>query len=498
MTDFAKQGARTFSVPATLRLDFPLQEGFLKWGLVSAMIGGVLLQSPLAFLAIFVVFGVAGTVWRPGEPALAYALAYQWLFVSVGYFYYVAVGSFPENGIFGDIEFAVLLSLIGLVTLAFGFRIGISTSVQSFNDMRDRKPNWHSLYDLKRLFWITLAVGLSGWVIARSPMEIWFGGAQIIYRLLEFRSVFFFLFMLTVLRSQQGYLLASIVFVFFWIPSFSSQMSAFSGIFITLFVILMSEWRPWLNSNRARSRSRRVFRAAAMTCGLLLVLALIWTGGVKGMWRPRVLSGEVSGTSIDKAIAFGKTVAEASPNLSLQNAGYNLSRRLSSDIGYFANTVVRVPTIIPHENGNLTIRALKHVLCPRILFPEKENLGSDSWLVRTYAGVAAAGFESNTSIGLGYMAQFYIDFGVPGMFLALLAIGVMIGFLYDNLIRACPSNDLYRSVAFVFAGHFNTYGAELAKTTGALIQSYLVLFLLFHFFGRRLHDYLLNADPNLS
>src|SRR5207247_92942 len=96
-------------------------------------------------------------------------------------------------------------------------------------------------------------------------------------------------------------------------------------------------------------------------------------------------------------------------------------------IWQFSLVLERVPREIPHENGKLTSRAIKHVLTPRILFPNKPSLGTDSWLPIYYAGISVG---EGTSVGIGYMAEFYVDFGYPGMFLPLLAYGVMLGGFY--------------------------------------------------------------------
>ena len=71
-----------------------------------------------------------------------------------------------------------------------------------------------------------------------------------------------------------------------------------------------------------------------------------------------------------------------------------------------------------------------HIVTPRVFFPNKGELPSDSDKVRKYANVAVAGRESNTSIAFGYSAESYIDFGVPLMFVPVFAFGVFVGFCY--------------------------------------------------------------------
>jgi hypothetical protein len=74
--------------------------------------------------------------------------------------------------------------------------------------------------------------------------------------------------------------------------------------------------------------------------------------------------------------------------------------------------------------------ALAHVFMPRVLFPDKPGLPSDSDMVRHYAGVWVAGAEQGTSIAFGYVAESYVDFGLPFMFLPMIVWGVFVGLAY--------------------------------------------------------------------
>ncbi|HKB14042.1 MAG TPA: hypothetical protein VKD69_25430, partial [Vicinamibacterales bacterium] len=90
----------------------------------------------------------------------------------------------------------------------------------------------------------------------------------------------------------------------------------------------------------------------------------------------------------------------------------------------------RVPKVLPHTHGSFLGAALTHVVTPRIFFPDKPELASDSDSVRKYSNVRVAGRETNTSIAFGYSIEAYIDFGVPLMFLPVFAFGVFVGAAY--------------------------------------------------------------------
>jgi hypothetical protein len=99
-------------------------------------------------------------------------------------------------------------------------------------------------------------------------------------------------------------------------------------------------------------------------------------------------------------------------------------------IYYPALALKRVPSVIPHTDGQIIGAALLHIVTPRVLFPDKGELPSDSDEVRKYANVAVAGREVNTSIAFGYSAESYIDFGLPWMFLPVFCYGIFVGACY--------------------------------------------------------------------
>ncbi len=105
----------------------------------------------------------------------------------------------------------------------------------------------------------------------------------------------------------------------------------------------------------------------------------------------------------------------------------------------------------PHEDGEILWAAVVHVLTPRLLFPDKPPVESDSEKVRRYTGVWVAGIEENTSIAFGYAAESYVDFGVPLMFLPVLAYGFLMGMAYHGLYRLIRHRELaIASVTVIF------------------------------------------------
>jgi len=111
--------------------------------------------------------------------------------------------------------------------------------------------------------------------------------------------------------------------------------------------------------------------------------------------------------------------------------------------------VARVPDVIPHTDGRLMADTLKFTFMPRVFFPDKPEIGSDSDLVRRYSGVWVAGANEDTDIAFGYAAESYIDYGVPLMFLPVFIWGTFMGICYAGMFKYFRHRDIAVSVTTV-------------------------------------------------
>ncbi|HLG14347.1 MAG TPA: O-antigen polymerase [Blastocatellia bacterium] len=466
---------------------YPLQHVFWQIGLVAAAIGGTILSSPLAFVSILVLFLCMGLLWRRGEPALAWCIAYQWLFVAAGHAYWLMTGQFPDSHNPRELETAVWLSLLGLLVMSIGIRAALSVMGRR-TKILPGEADTITHYSIPKLCAAAIVLSSIDWMVHISPMTMFFGGAQIIYRLLEFRGILFFLLLLAALRQRRGYGYCAAAAVFLWLPSLSSPMSSFSGVFITVLLALACEWRPWSSGLLEKVVARRRFNALVAVSIVLGVLAIGWSGAVKGPWRERVLSGEVSRETVTAAGEFMQTAHTYVPRMEWDDGVRALCQRLSSGLGYFSIVLDRVPRLLPHEDGALSMRAVEHAMKPRLLFPDKPILESSSWQIRRYADEWVAGGESNTSIGLGYMAEFYIDFGALGMFVPLFLYGGLVGLLYRGLRLVTSSYDFFRAATVaVLLQHFSGYEGELVKNLGGMLQAFIIFGLAMALAGRWMH-----------
>jgi hypothetical protein len=166
-----------------------------------------------------------------------------------------------------------------------------------------------------------------------------------------------------------------------------------------------------------------------------------------------------------------------------------------SYVNYFALTMMNVPANIPYENGALWLGSLKHVITPRLLFPNKPIL-DDSERTSLYTGIQVAGMEEGTSIGIGYMAESYIDFGPRGMFVPIFLLGVFYGLVYRFFVLKSRHKLLGSAVAssiLVFGAYtIETSNIKIigSNTTVVLAMTFAVML-----FGQRLMRWLTTNPP---
>jgi hypothetical protein len=197
-------------------------------------------------------------------------------------------------------------------------------------------------------------------------------------------------------------------------------------------------------------RSARHWMALAVASVAICALGVLWMG-IRGDYRREYVEvDQFSGSRNarinrveDLTSSFMKNDAD-----SLLKTTDQLVDRMWT-IYYPALALKRVPSVIPHTDGQILGAALLHIVTPRVLFPNKGELPSDSDEVRKYANVAVAGREVNTSIAFGYSAESYIDFGLPWMFLPVFGFGIFVGACYAVFRSVIWHRELFVAFATV-------------------------------------------------
>lgn len=468
---------------------YPLTLWALQAGSLIGLFVGLLMDSVLLGTAIFVLLAVVGCTWRRNEaPVVPFLLGYQWCAITAGYWYYVFTGIFPTAYALGDLERTVQLSLAGLVTLAAGIRL-VRDSVSKSDEGQEAT---FSVRRLNRLFWFVIVIYGIDYIRAFNTKS--FGGLDIpLTILLEFRHVLLMVLWYETIRhgASRRYLWLSLAWVF--IPSLGSYFSDFKTPLILLFLVSLQFWQPWEPKSWKWS-----IAAWTRTIGLLVValfLMLVWQAGVKKEARRIYDEGLVNGR-LDRAELFVKQVAAAVPEVidDPQPSIEILISRLSY-IGFFSRVIEYVPAVEPHANGELLRMALTNAFMPRLLFPSKPVLPSDSYYTRRFTGIMVA--EEGTSISIGYMAEFFADWGLAGMFLSIFGYGCLIGACIETVRRFVQPSILVNPFLIVLMMTVYQFEHQFIKTFAALIST-TVAALVIQRMGRKTLVKTFGVEPETS
>jgi hypothetical protein len=398
---------------------------------LGAVLGGLsaTLMTPLSGLSLFVLCAIVGLTWRRGEaPILPFIVSYQWIAVTVAMFYERWVGQVPRTYQPGDLELTVRLSLIGLLVLAVGMRLGAGRA-----EGERLVPDQITDRGLTTLFWIVIGIYAIDYVFFLNPGS-YQGAASLVEKGLLFRYALLMALWAAALtgpRVRVHYVLISFVWVL--IPTLGRYYSEFKTPLFLLFLVMAAQWQPW---DRAWWR-RHVGRALALVpvAAAAVVLGVLWQGAIKEEARRAQDQGYVGTNPLERVEFFIETLQSNLPELleSSEAAVADLVGRLSY-VTFFSRVLDHTPTLEPHAEGELLWLAVTNGTVPRFLFPDKPPLPSDSEYTRRFAGVRVPeSADSRTSISVGYMAEFYADWGLAGMFLSVLGYGVWAGLLHRGM-----------------------------------------------------------------
>ncbi len=409
--------------------DYPLTLPSLAVGALVGGLIGLLADSLLVGFAVVTLFVVVGATWIRNRPAIfPFIFLFQWVAITVGYFYSLATGIFPSVYALGDLERTIWLSLSALLLLAAGIRLACSIGPHQPAEPVEEDVEIHNL---QRLFWLVMAVYSVHYFYVINP-RVYSSVGVILARVLDFRQVLLLALWYEVLRRRvrMHYLWITLAWVF--VPLLGAYFSDFKTPLILLFIVYASFWKAW-------ERGAWRFRPRQIVIGLVVVSALsfvvlLWQAGVKKETRKAYDAETVGRGPVARISLF---LDSASANLPVlyddpQGVVEGLVERVSY-ITFFSRVLDHVPTVQPHTNGELLSTAITNAVMPRFLFPNKPELPSDSVYTRRFTGIWVP--EEGTSISIGYLAEFYVDWGVAGMMIMVFLWGCWIGIAHRVLAR---------------------------------------------------------------
>ena len=442
----------------------------------------VLAISPLVLVFVLIMS------WVPGHiPVLAFCMGYKWLYIVSGALFYGVFGVYPGLQMVPEIEKLVFFGLLGHVMMVMGLYLVTRDLATGAFEQTFRTP-----YQYGKLVALVFVMFTIAFIFQRGWLAVPFGIREVVQSLVVLRYLFLFLLLLHVAVYRRHKVAGALITLLVIVPELLTGMASFQTILFFFGILVFGMYKRGAVSHRDVTTNRWIITLTTIAVVVTLWIALIWSHSLKHNWRQALQSGQVQGDTIEQVQVFGSFFSDSVEHFELESAIENLVSRVSSGSAYFGYVLDRVPRIIPHERGLFLERTIKHILMPRFLFPEKTNLGSDSWIVRKYAGVWVAGEEQSTSVGLGYTGEFYIDFGVTGIIVGCLLYGLYAGFWYRILWRYSPSAPIAMSVLVaLFIGEFVSYESHLPKLIGSLTQKSILALLFMLTVGKWMHKWLL-------
>lgn len=440
----------------------------LWFALISCALFSLLFPNPfLGFAAVIALPALALLTWRPGEPpVLFFAVFFQWLQVSMAIFYanfhgrdIAAYPNPPATGM------AVWLALVGLVVLALGMKVGVRGVVKG--GLRLPVPLKNIRYSQKKIFKIYVLFFILSLLL---PPFLWQLNQvrTIILGILQFKWVALFIIAYLSFARGQGlrskYLISGIALEILW--GFLGYFSGFKQVFFIIGIAFLAV------KSRLKERDM-VFLAVIVAT--VFVLSVCWSS-IKMDYRDFL--NQQTGQQV-VLVPIAKRVEAVVAMVSDIDTGRFLEgiEKLAQRIAYvnmFATVLDTVPQYLPHEQGRLWWAAIKHVTIPRILYPGKPALPSDSELTMKYTRSIMASGEQGTSISMGYMAESYIDFGMIGMFAPIFLCGLLWGTMYRYFLIRVPDRLIAYGMVTALLVNANQFEMHSVKLLGGMLMNFLV------------------------
>lgn len=374
-------------------------------------------------------------IWRiipryEGPPALALAMTTQWLQVTLGIYYRGLTGRSVSAFDRSEWEPMVLIALGALVAMSAGLSIGARFISKRFPARADAPVEVATFNTLLVVYAASVAAtGVVQQLAWQFPLL-----TQGILALTSIRFALYYLVLRRLLFPELRWHLASAVIALEVGLGFTGFFAGFKEPLLLAGLALLEHFNP-------RRREHWVFGAGVLaTLGLAVTM---WMG-VRAEFRS---SFEDEVFAQDRGRRMQQLQVLTSDWLATTGEG-GLESTLDVLVDrvwviyYPALAVARVPDVIPHEDGALLKAAVVHVVTPRVLFPNKPELPNESEHVRKYTGLRVAGAERGTSIAFGYVAESYVDFGIPYMFIPPLVFGVLMGGAYLWFLRVINFREL--------------------------------------------------------
>jgi hypothetical protein len=387
-------------------------------------------------------------------PVLPLAFTFQWVQVTAGIYYYIFTGRRLDAMDQSDYRPMVLVGLGCLLALLLGLAVGMRL-IRRSHPMEEEASGYTFRWS------ILIALYVGSVVVTGAVQELAWELPGLTQGLLALTYGRFALLFLVFRKLSQPRVRAGLIGILLAgeiVLGFTGYFAGFREPLMIAAIALMG----------AFDRRKMKHWVTLTVLSIIMVLSGTLWMGIRTQYRADFESdifAQSREERLDRVAQLSSEVIQGDLGQMVSNIELFVDRLWA--IYYPALAISRVPSVLPYENGAILWRAVRHVLTPRFLFPEKGEVESDSEMVREYSGEWVAGPEENTSIAFGYAAESYVDFGVPLMFLPILIYGLLMGLAFQWWLWVIRIRELAVPLAVVmFWLSLYLFERSWAKTLG--------------------------------
>jgi hypothetical protein len=406
---------------------------------------------------------------NPVNVVVAAYLSFQWLQVSMlvfvadfwGFDLSIAqqvqlIDNAPPAVVFQETWSAILVGLACLVVMMFVFRL-LAPRISNFRpDVRDFLP--------QKLLVVYIAL----WTVSLIAGPFTAGGLSqplLVVGWLRFVPVgLLYIRWLTQGDATRPLMVTAAIEV---VSGFLGYFSAFRNIFFILGVVTLSLHHVL---------GRRAIKTLSIASVVVILLGGFWTA-IKPAYREALNLGtssqEVLLSVADRFALLGDFASRLSVSSTVDGL-VGMAMRIEY-VDYLAQAMQNVPAIVPYENGALWGEAFANLI-PRILFPDKPVLPSDSERTGRYILTHIASEQEGTSISMGYVADSYIDFGIIGPFVVSALLGAFYALMARGIVRLNRDPELSVVIVVLAVMFFpiQDFGISNVQLLGGVLWNWIV------------------------
>jgi len=455
----------------------PLLPTVLPWGakigvaaaLMIASLGAAASPAPLhVALSGLALALVILLLWRPREPPILLLPAlFQWSEVALvpisTIWKQIELNDLSSFG--SDLESSALYGLLGVVSLSVGLRLAMGRRPEMNEYIKDEVGR----LAFPRVGRLALALMGAGYLFAATS-SVAGPAREMFHNLSGVKNVGLFILAFWCLhRKEKMGLMAGVILLEILI-GMTGFFAGFKNSLLTLIVAAIAARFRW------QGRDAVVVAAAVF---VLIAVATFWSA-IKPDYREFMNQGTREQVVLVPMADRLGYLADKVGTIRLDEFGEGFDSLVNRHgyIDYLARTMETVPEVRPYENGALTVSVLQHVTMPRVLFPTKPPLPSDTEIMARYTGQQML-WGSETSISIGHLAEMYVDFGYRGGLVVEFFIGLFVGIVYKTLQASRQIPVLVRlGLGVMVALPLAYFGTAYAKLVGSLLLTTAIALLL--------------------